>query len=85
MDRQTDRQTDGELINLYISNTDFVFNIRLLILVQVYFDKSGSIQLDPDSLANNFRGKRQILQNSIMDSSKCTTASKREVNQTEFC
>lgn len=47
-----------------------VFNICLLVLVQMNLDKLRSIELHPDALANNFCREHQILKDRIVDSSE---------------
>lgn len=47
-----------------------MFNCGLLIFVQMYFNQLGTIELDPDTFANNFCGEYQIFQDGIVDGSQ---------------
>ena len=48
-----------------------MFNVSLLIFVQVYFDKLGTIKLNSDPLTHNFDWVDEVLKKSIIYSSEC--------------
>merc|ERR1712083_13592 len=45
-----------------------VLNVGLLVLIQMTFEQTSSIQLDPDSFPDNLSGINEIIQNAVVDS-----------------
>lgn len=50
-----------------------MFNVCLLSFVQMYFHDLFTIQLNTNALTNDFSGKYQIIQNSIIHPRQSTT------------
>ena len=55
----------------------FVFNVRLLVLVQMNFNKTRAIQTNANSLSDNFSREDQVLQDVVMNSSQSTAVQKQ--------
>merc|ERR1719347_2559627 len=45
-----------------------MLDVSLLVLVQMAFEQTRSVQFDPDSLSNNLGRIHKVVQNIIMDS-----------------
>ena len=45
-----------------------MLNVGLLVLIQMTFEQTSSIQLDPDSFPDNLSGINEIIQNAVVDS-----------------
>lgn len=54
--------------------THFVFDGGLLVLVQVHLNQLGAVELDTDTLANDFSREDEILQDGIVDSGQSAGA-----------
>lgn len=69
-------KTTTSITNIQVTN--LMFYISLLIFVQMYFDNSRTVQLDPCALANNFSGENQIVQYTIVHCCQSTTVKYNE-------
>lgn len=55
-------------------HTHLVFDVGLLVLVEVHLNQATAIQLDADALANNLSREADVLQHSIVHSRQRATA-----------
>ena len=58
----------GELLVHVGEGVGLVFDVGLLGLVQVDLEQAGTIQTDPDSLANNLSWVDKVIQDVVVDS-----------------
>lgn len=56
-----------------------MFNIRLLVLIQVNLDELRGIQTDSDALSNNLSWVDQIFKDCIMDSCQSAAIDEGEI------
>lgn len=65
-----------------------MFYVVLLILVQMYFDKPRAIELHTDAFSDNFGGKHEIVQDTIVHrgqgTAKDTNAGKSQHTRDEY-
>lgn len=59
--------TAGQLLVDGRECVDFVFDGRLLVLVEMHLDQLRAVQLDANALANNLGGEHQILEDGVVD------------------
>jgi hypothetical protein len=62
-----------------------VFNVGLLVLVQVDLEESGAVKTDPGALANDLSGVDQVIENSVVNGNQGTEprTNKHMVTQSE--
>ncbi len=53
-------------------SVNFVFNVGLLVLVEMNLDEARAIQTDTDALTNNLSREHQVFQNVVVDCSQGT-------------
>lgn len=70
--------SNTSIIEVNVEKTYFVFNIRLLILVQMDLDELWAIQLNSDPLTHNFDGVNKIFEKGIIYSGKRAAINKNQ-------
>ena len=55
-----------------------MFNVGLLVLVQVDFEESGTVETDSGALAHNLSGVHQVIEDGVVNSDQGTRPRKRE-------
>ena len=55
-----------------------MFNVGLLVLVQVDLEESGAVKTDPGTLANDLGGVDQVIEDGVVNSNQGTGPGKKK-------